>query len=173
MLHTLSRRIAFRITQCNRRRSTLSKDIEVDELGIPTKPTWSVQDQIAASPHSAISPKTLAHLHKLSALIAPAVGTQKYQKLKTELQNMVRLVEAVKEVDVSSVTVEGEVPDGRIWQTGRGMELKGYSPEETEIRAQDTKRGNKDEKMAEGTELLYHAERTIWRFYVVENDRER
>ncbi|KZO94877.1 hypothetical protein CALVIDRAFT_538655 [Calocera viscosa TUFC12733] len=173
MLHVLCRRTAPRLVTCNRSKSTTVNGIEVDDLCIPTKPTWSVQDQIASSPKITILPETLAHLHKLSALVPPAMGTPEHAKLTTHLEDMVRLVEAVKDVDVSAVKVEGEVPDGRIWQSGRGMELQDYSKEGKDAPGKDAGGGHGDGSLAEGAALLKQAERSVGGFYVVEHDRKR
>ena len=77
---------------------------------------------------------------------------------------MVRLVEAVKLVDTSSVQVAGDqIPDGRIWPEGVGMVLtkngagKEYDGEEGDV----------------GVELLKHASTTKNGLYTVEADRRK
>lgn len=104
-------------------------------------------------------------LHHLSALIPPEEGTEKHAKLTHEIEEMVRLVEAVKLVDTSSVVLaEGEsVPDGRIWEEGAGIDLKSNT-REVEFESGEGENG---------TELLKHALRTENGFYTVEHDRRR
>ena len=52
-------------------------------------------------------------------------GTQEHVKLTREMEGLVKLVEAVKLVDTSSVQSGSDipVPDGRIWEEGKGIEL--------------------------------------------------
>jgi len=174
MLRALCRRRLPYLAARSRPKATAAKDeIEVDDLCIPIEPTWSVQEQIAASPRTRITPSQLGHLHKLSGLVPPEPNTPEHHKLTRELEDLIRLVEAVKGVDVSAVKVEGEVPDGRIWQTGRGMELRDYNMEKVEDNSEEKVESLEEGKQAEGTELVKHAQRTVGGFYVVEHDRKR
>lgn len=102
----------------------------VDELGIPLGPAPS-------PPSPALMPQTqpsltdekLLKLHRLSSLHPPGPpGSPAFGKLKSELEAMVSMVDAVRRIDVSSIERElqakGEsVPDGRIWPEGRGIEV--------------------------------------------------
>ena len=142
-----------------RYRSTIA---EVDQTGIPLKPTWSVNELLSSYPRPTISPATLKRLHELSALIPPAEGTAEHAKLTREMENLVKLVEAVKLVDVSGMTKDGSVPDGRIWASGEGVKLDAES---------FTASG--DAYAEEGRALLGHASRTMNGFYVVETDKPR
>ena len=135
---------------------------EVDQTGIPLKPTWSVNELLSSYPRPTISPSTLKRLHELSALIPPAESTPEHTKLTREMEELVRLVEAVKLVDVSGVTEEGSVPDGRIWASGEGILL------DAEAFATSG-----DANAAEGRALLTHASRTMDGLYVVEADKPR
>lgn len=78
---------------------------------------------------------------------------------------MIRLVDAVKLVDVSTLEVQdGEpVPDGRIWPDNTGMTLSSNS-REVEYDPDDGETGR---------ELLKHAARAKDGFYVVDTDRRR
>jgi Asp-tRNA(Asn)/Glu-tRNA(Gln) amidotransferase C subunit len=112
-----------------------------------------------------VSPELLEKLHTLSALIPPSKGTAEHARLTRELEEMIRLVEAVKLVDVSAVDAhDGEpVPDGRVWPDNVGMILSSntrdveYEPDDGET----------------GRELLKHAARVKDEFYVVDTDRRR
>ena len=137
---------------------------EFDELGLPLRPTWSVHELLESYPKPQIPAAKLKRLHELSALIPPEEGTEEYSKLKDELEDLVKLVEAVKLVDVgkSSELSSGEVPDGRIWAEGTGIQLeraKGGDP------AAD--------KEVHGQALLSYAARTENNLYVVDADRKR
>ena len=105
--------------------STRSGATEHDLYGIPVKPTWSVNQLLSSYPQPSVPPSTLQHLHTLSALIPPEEGTQEHVKLTREMEGLVKLVEAVKLVDTSSVQSGSDipVPDGRIWEEGKGIEL--------------------------------------------------
>ncbi|KAJ7276105.1 hypothetical protein B0H12DRAFT_1083654 [Mycena haematopus] len=77
--------------------SSLPKNaVETDSCGIPHRPTWSVNELLSSYPVPSLAPRTLKHLHDLSALVPPEEGTTKYRKLNTELEELIRLVEAVK-----------------------------------------------------------------------------
>jgi hypothetical protein len=76
------------------------------------------------------------------------------------MENLVKLVEAVKVVDVEKADTasDEEVPDGRIWAEGTGINL---APQKT----------SKDE--VHGQDLLRYAARTEDGLYVVDSDRSR
>ena len=142
-----------------RHKSTLA---EVDQTGIPLKPTWSVNELLSSYPRPTISPSTLKRLHELSALIPPSEGTPEHAKLTMEMEELVKLVEAVKLVDISGVSEEGSVPDGRIWASGEGVTL------DAEAFA-----ASGDATSTQGRALLTHASRTMDGLYVVEADKPR
>ncbi len=136
--------------------------VDFDAHGIPTRPTWSVNELLSSYPVPKITPATLKHLHQLSALIPPQEGTPEHAKLTSEMENLVKLVEAVKLVDVGSTSqAEGEVPDGRIWAEGTGIPLE-HSQENV---------SPKDEGEIHGQALLEHASRTENNLYVVDTGR--
>ncbi|PAV20512.1 hypothetical protein PNOK_0313900 [Pyrrhoderma noxium] len=80
-------------------------------------------------------------LHDLSALIPPEEGTEAHEELKNELEEMMRLVEAVKLVDTNApryYNASSAIPDGRIWPEGVGMTLSSNTrPVEFEDRLQN------------------------------------
>ena len=103
--------------------STTRTDVETDENGIPIHPTWSVNELLSSYPKPTISPATLKHLHTLSALIPPEEGSSEHAKLTEEMQDLVKLVEAVRLVNADSVGDGNKIPDGRIWAEGTGIDL--------------------------------------------------
>ncbi|KAF8138676.1 hypothetical protein EV363DRAFT_1314503 [Boletus edulis] len=132
------------------------RQVQTDACGIPLKPTWSLRQLVSSYPSPSLSPATFQHLHELSALLPPREGTPEYDITKKELDELVRLVEAVKLVNVDRPT-DSSIPDGRVWAEGTGIPL--------------TKEPF-DEKI-QGTKLLHYASRTLEGMYVVETDRER
>ncbi|KAI5122175.1 hypothetical protein M0805_007072 [Coniferiporia weirii] len=139
---------------------------------VPTTPTWSVHALISSYPRPSIAPATLKKLHELAALVPPVEGTAAHTRMQRELEEMVRLVEAVKLVDARQASTgndgegEGEeeaIPDGRIWPEGEGMALS------SNTRAVEFP----DAEVESGRELLKYAARTQDGFYVVETDRRR
>ncbi len=136
--------------------------VEVDETGIPLQPTWSVNEVLSSYPRPTINPSTLKRLYELSALIPPAEGTAEHAKLTREMEELVKLVEAVKLVDVRRVTEEGSVPDGRIQAFLEGVTLDAEEFDESG-----------DANAAEVHALLTHASRTMDGLFVVEADKPR
>lgn len=94
-------------------------------------------------------------MYDLSALEPPAEGTAEHTQIIKEMEDLVKLVEAVKLVDCEDVgeIVHG-VPDGRIWAEGYGIPL-------------GRERSIITEYEAYGRALLRHAQRTENGFYVV------
>ncbi|KAF8843167.1 hypothetical protein BDN67DRAFT_964817 [Paxillus ammoniavirescens] len=137
---------------------TSSRGVETDACGIPLKPTWSVRELLSSYPSPSISSATLKRLHELSALVPPTEGTPEYDLMKKELEELVRLVEAVKFIKAEDSAV-GSIPDGRIWAEGSGIPL--------------TKVVDAKNDEVHGRELLKHASRTIDGMYIVETDRKR
>ncbi|KAK0230582.1 hypothetical protein IW262DRAFT_1453506 [Armillaria fumosa] len=130
-----------------RRWKSTATRTETDEFGIPLKPTWSVNELLSSYPTPTISPVTLNHLHDLAALIPPEEGSEKFGKVKGELEELVRLVEAVKLVDTAGVDLDAVT-------------------EET-----DNPQLNAPPLDAAGRSLLKHAARTVDDFYVVDADK--
>jgi Asp-tRNA(Asn)/Glu-tRNA(Gln) amidotransferase C subunit len=90
----------------------------------------------------------LKHLHNLSALEPPEEGTPDYEQLKAGLEELIRLVEAVKMVDTENVVAFGRDDPGR---------------QATEIHPAPELQG--------GRSLLKHADRTRNGFYIVDADK--
>ncbi|KZS98098.1 hypothetical protein SISNIDRAFT_481960 [Sistotremastrum niveocremeum HHB9708] len=78
-------------------------EVEVDELGVPVRPTWSVNELLSSYPKPTLSDEKFKRLHELSALVPPQEGTPEHAELKSRMEELIRLVEAVKLVDTSSV----------------------------------------------------------------------
>ncbi|SRR5260221_6475438 len=93
-----------------------------DSYGVPTKPTWSVKDLLSSYPSPRLSNKTLKKLHELSALVPLEEGTFHHDNVKHDLEEMIRLVEAVRLVDTKGVTLEGrDVEDAdRVYNVSTG-----------------------------------------------------
>lgn len=134
---------------------------ETDSYGIPIHPTWSVNDLLSSYPTPTISSTTLRRLHELSALIPPEEGSAEHDKLKQEMEDLVKLVEAVKLVDLSDGPGDAadHIPDGRIWTEGTGIQ-PGPVPANTEGEVT-------------GAALLKYGARTSDGYYVVDADRTR
>lgn len=130
--------------------------VDTDEHGIPLRPTWSVNDLLSSYPKPSITPSTLQRLHELSALLPPKEGSPEHTKLKGELEELIRLVEAVKLVKVSSE--EEHVPDARIWAEGTGLPLEEPSESTEEVG---------------GQELLRYAAKSSGDMYLVEAERRK
>ncbi|CAL1701546.1 unnamed protein product [Somion occarium] len=149
----------------HRLHSTTKSPVDTDAHGIPVRPTWSVNQLLTSYPKPTISPSTLERLHVLSALVPPAEGTEEHKQLSAEMENLVKLVEAVKLVDTSGVdktrlSKSESVPDGRIWAEGTGIDLSG------EVSVSET-------ESPSGRVLLNHAARTENGMYVVDTDRRK
>ncbi|TFK43245.1 hypothetical protein BDQ12DRAFT_674641 [Crucibulum laeve] len=138
---------------CNRTLSGLTSS--TDSCGIPHRPTWSVYELLSSYPKPTIPPATFKRLYELSALVPPEEGTPEHAKITGELEEMVKLVEAVKLVDTDGVSIRGrgEAEDADRWCYTEGFGVDGSSEQ--------------------GQALLKHAARTVDGFYVVDADRKR
>ncbi|KAJ7774221.1 hypothetical protein DFH07DRAFT_1057054 [Mycena maculata] len=123
--------------------------VKTDSCGIPRRPTWSVNDLLSSYPTPSLTPEMLKHLHELSALIPPKEDTPEYGRLKTELEDLVRLVEAVKMVNTENVLAYRIEDPGRL----------------------TTAIDREQEKHPDGRSLLKHAARARDGFYVVDADK--
>lgn len=144
-------------------RSSISTSTRVDEHGIPLQATWSVNDLLSSYPKPTISPATLKRMHELSALIPPPEGTPQHARLTSEMEDLVKLVEAVKMVEVDGHYMEADVhgvPDGRIWAQSSGIPLTRHSEA---VEDEDT----------HGRALLKHAQRVENGLYVVPRSSKR
>ncbi|KAH0840102.1 hypothetical protein J3R83DRAFT_1072 [Lanmaoa asiatica] len=133
-----------------------TRQVGTDACGIPLKPTWSLRELMSSYPSPPLSAATFQRLHELSALVPPTEGTHEYDATKKELDELVRLVEAVKLINVDRPT-GSSIPDGRVYAESTRIPLT-KEPLDEEI---------------QGTKLLHYANRTLDGMYVVETDRER
>src|ERR1700726_1975437 len=118
----MSSQLLQTLRRCTRRliHTKIAPRPETDALGIPLRPTWSVDELLSSYPKPSTTPATLRRLHELSALLPPAEDTPEHDALKRELDELIRLVEAVKLVEVP----QGGLPDGRICAEGMGLCLR-------------------------------------------------
>ncbi|KAI0047300.1 hypothetical protein FA95DRAFT_1582714 [Auriscalpium vulgare] len=143
-------------------RSILSAATQINDLAIPLKPTWSVDKLLSSYPRPTIPSPTLERLHRLSSLRPPETGTKEHQLLSGELEDLVKLVEAVKIADVGAAepALGNElVPDGRIWPDHAGIELGERSA------------GEVPAETLESQQLLSHATRTENGLYSITSGR--
>ena len=139
---------------------TASSKPQANSCGIPLHPTWSVNDLLSSYPTPTITSSTLKRLHELSALVPPEEGTPEHDSLKRELEDLIKLVEAVKLVSLGDeVSAEKQIPDGRVWAEGTG------------IRSTDVPAEADGE--VTGSALLRFANRTSDGLYVVDADRTK
>jgi hypothetical protein len=116
----------------------------VNEVGVPLSATWSVRELLDSYSSPSLDDQTFEKIHRLSALIPPDRGTEEREILRKELQDLVRLVNAVRVAEVPQGK-EGEIPDGRIYPIPREIDL--YAVE-----------GVQQEPQANGRELLKHSQ---------------
>lgn len=149
-----------------------------DADGLPTKPTWSLRALLESQPRFELSQSQLQHLYKLSALRPPPPNSAEEAKIKSELQEMIRLVEAVRtcpllqdQTQNQSARVladgseEADLPDGRVWPAGQGMEIVlDWGTSDASVPQAERKASKDDKKPA--SELLKLAKRTRDGFYV-------
>lgn len=143
--------------------ATLSKNVHTstattDSLGIPLNPTWSVNELVSSYPTPTISDTTFNRLHKLSAL-EPPVEDEARRHLKSSLEEVIKLVEAVRLVHIP---VQEGIVDGRVSAEGVGLPLHG-----------EAAMHSKGTEGCHGTDLLRHAARTSNGMYVVDADKAR
>lgn len=134
----------------------VSSEAIVNDPAVPLHPTWSVEKLLSTYPAPQLSDETLIRLHRLSAMHPPPPGSNQRERLILELQELLRLVEAVKLVDTSTLgAAEGaEIPDSRIWPKGRGIDLTSKANHILEAR---------------GEALLKHTSKQVDGQYVVES----
>lgn len=93
----------------------------VDSCGIPVQPTWSVHWLLESYESPKLSSTTIDRLYELSALVPPKRHTLQYEKGKKELEDMVKLVEAIKQVNTNGISLagRGEKDGDRIQQSSQ------------------------------------------------------
>ena len=130
---------------------------ETDDCAIPLRHTWSVRGLLSSYPTPSISPETLDRLHHLSALIPPAPGTGDHSRLTRELEDLVKLVEAVRLVNLKDHASDGAtIPDGRV------------NADNASICLDERVRPPEDEIVMDSKALLSHASQTSQGFYMVD-----
>ncbi|VDB92626.1 unnamed protein product [Peniophora sp. CBMAI 1063] len=130
--------------------------VPTDDTGIPLQPTWSVDELLASYPKPIISPDTLSRLHRLSALVPPANGTAGHSRLTQELEELVKLVEAVRLAEAPEGAA-GEIPDGRVMAVEASIPLDRVPDAAEDVLPRE--------------ELLARAARTRDGLYEIPNDR--
>lgn len=124
---------------------------EVDSCGIPVQPTWSVHQLLESYASPKLPSTTIDRLYELSALVPPKKHTPQYEKVKQDLEGMVKLVDAVKQVNTVGISL-----------AGRGEK------EDWDKTQQYSQSGGEY-----GQTLLKYAARTEARLYVVDAERRR
>lgn len=149
--------------------------VPVDEDGIPLEPSYSIKAFLASLPNPTISDEQFVHLHKLAALLPPSTGTPEFIEKKKALEEMVRLVEGVRPSQGQDSFVEhhqkdtSEIPDGRIWPEGEGIQIDWSAvlepPKRGRRRAYNVNESNKSRD--NGKEFLDLASQQVAGYYVV------
>jgi len=147
----LSRPNLARLNIVKNWQSSHSVKHQVDSCGIPIQPTWSVHQLLDSYACPKLSSTTFDRLYELSALAPPKRDTLQYEKMKKDLEDMVKLVEAVEQVNTN------------------GVFLVGRGEKEDEDRTQQ----NTQLQGEHGQTLLKYAARTENRFYAVDAERKR
>jgi len=106
----------------------------------------------------------------LAALVPPEKGTEGFDKLKKELEDLVRVVEAVRVAsgveNGGAIVAEGNekgMADGRIWPKDHGVVFQ--DEEELDRKGTTTP--------PQGRELLELTRRTKGEFYVVDSSKSK
>lgn len=126
-----------------------STDANTSSFRHLTAPTWSVHELLSTYPAPKLEPEALTRLHKVSALVAPDEDSDAFKTLKGEMEELIRLVEAVKLVDTTGIP-----SDGRIWPVDRGIDL-------------EAARANNEVSTGE-QDILRHAAKTVNGYYAVD-----
>jgi hypothetical protein len=116
----------------------------MNEDGVPLSATWSVRELLDSYSPPSLDDPTFEKIHRLSALVPPDRGTQEREVLRKELQELVRLVNAVRVAEVPQGK-EGQIPDGRIYPIPQEIDL-------------DMTNTTQEEPLASGRELLKHSQ---------------
>ncbi|KAI0837320.1 hypothetical protein F5Y06DRAFT_86730 [Hypoxylon sp. FL0890] len=152
---------------------------------ILSKPSWSVRSLLpsAESSDTKITPKTLHHLLRLSALPPPSSAEEESRMLRT-LESQLHFVRAIREVDTTGVeplrAIRDETAQGLREQTIGLEQLKDALAKEDVVghaRRPRRRRGGRvagqkeGEEMAdpevEGWDVLGNASETVGRYFVV------
>ncbi|GAA5865940.1 hypothetical protein JCM3774_005529 [Rhodotorula dairenensis] len=87
--------------------------VAVDDDCIPLRATYSISDYLPSTPASRLSRETVLKLHRLAALAPPQ--TERDWRQLDDLEELVAVVQAVRDVDTSSLGLEpGAMVDARV-----------------------------------------------------------
>ncbi|KAF8529255.1 hypothetical protein BU17DRAFT_36905 [Hysterangium stoloniferum] len=143
---------------------TPSKDFppEVDQYCVPITPTWSVHQLINSYPSPELSDASLTRLYALAALVPPEPGTSHFTKVKREMGDLVRLIEAVRMAPLA----------GRVYSSAWsiGAAAQDGPPPAADLQGRRESSGTLPPS---GRELLKHAKRANDGYYVVDSSRPR
>ena len=109
----------FMLASSIRRYSATKQLLPCDSLSIPLRPSWSVHELLGRYPAPSVDANALTRLHKIAALDPPPGDSPQFKAIKEELEQLVKLVEAVKLVPQSSNSYRAG--DGMIWPAGTGL----------------------------------------------------
>ncbi|KAI1418238.1 hypothetical protein F5Y13DRAFT_150921 [Hypoxylon sp. FL1857] len=166
-------------TTASRRSSSEIKPI----ADILSKPSWSVRSLLPSteSNDTKITPKTLHHLLRLSALPPPSSAEEESRMLQT-LESQLHFVRAIREVDTTDVeplrAIRDETAQGMREQTIGLEQLKealakedivGHArrPRRRRGGAAGQKEGENADPEVEGWDVLGNASETAGRYFVV------
>lgn len=116
-------------TSTSKSASVQQTEVPVDGDGIPLAATYSFTAFLSSLPSPQLTDEQYIHLHKLAALVPPSKGTSDFKSSKLKFQDMIRLVEGVRQVEsnpnLSDLELETDkrVSDSRIWPEGEGIPL--------------------------------------------------
>jgi len=142
-----------------------TKQVEVDEVGIPLKPTWSVRSLLASYPSPSVNDDTLDRLHRLAALQAPEKDSKEREALKEEMEGLVRLVGAVRiaELDGKKSSEHPGLVDGRVYPLPQTVSLEPNA----EVADAGVHFMENGEESPNGRELLKHSQTATQTSYVL------
>ncbi|KAG8811428.1 hypothetical protein FRC19_003792 [Serendipita sp. 401] len=179
--------------------SNMEKRVVANRLGVPLEPTWSIKAFLSeSSPSSRINTssndsegsnvgafngkdaslllddQTLDKLHRLAALQVPGRGSEQREALSRELAELVKLVNAVREYDVSNPQemenagdVSSMIPDGRIYPLPARLDLSSHaSYGETSEEGPMVVKGETDQG-TRGRVLLKHSQTATDTMYIL------
>ncbi|XXG97157.1 pre-rRNA processing protein [Hypoxylon texense] len=179
-------------TTSSRQSSSTASATPSDLAALLSKPTWSVRSLLPSSSSSSsstattatestttITPKTLHHLLRLSALPQPNSAEEESQMLST-LESQLQFVRAVREVDTTGVeplrAIRDETAQGVREQTIGLEELRealamedvvGHARRPRRRLDKTGKKGESIDPKVEGWDVLAGASETAGRYFVV------
>ncbi|UZJ51787.1 hypothetical protein CBS101457_001107 [Exobasidium rhododendri] len=100
--------------------TTARRTYSDEELCIPSTSTWSVSDLMSTSNAVSLDEERLAKMCQLAALELPS-DADKREKLRSELEALIGLVDAVRSVNVSALQGDDERTVTTIWPEGESL----------------------------------------------------